>query len=467
MQLRPYQDENLERVRARLRAGVRRVLLQQPTGAGKTILAGTMLKGASERGLKSWFAVHRKELLDQTSEKLTLLGVPHGFIASGYPTNSFAPVQLCAIDTLGRRLEECDAPDLIVPDEAHHMVAATWSRCLGGHERAKIVGLTATPERLDGRGLKDHFDELVIGPSVKRLIADGYLSSYRYFAPGQPDLAGVRTLGGDFNRGDIADVMKNAALIGDVVKHYRDLADGLQGIVFGVDRLHSRELADAFNGAGVSAVHLDGATPTNERKREIERFRAGETRILCNVELFGEGFDVPNVSYVGLARPTQSLALHLQQCGRALRLFPGKANAVICDHAGNALRLATLPDDDRQWSLEGRKKGTRATGPSDALPIRQCLDCYMVSPSSADHCPGCGVVFPARPRPVCQQEGELFELTRLDAKRREKEQRKAEERACSSLEDWLKLGKSRGYKSGWAIYQWKLRQRYAQGRKAG
>jgi DNA repair protein RadD len=159
--------------------------------------------------------------------------------------------------------------------------------------------------------------------------------------------------------------------------------------------------------------------------------------------------------------------LHLQQCGRALRLFPGKTHAVIADHAGNALRLSTLPDDERQWTLEGRKRGTRAgNGPSDALPIRQCLECYQVSPSSADHCPGCGVVFPARARPACHEEGELFELTRLAEKRRQQEERKAEERQCGSLADWLALGKKRGFKTGWALKQWELRQKYRRGRRA-
>jgi superfamily II DNA or RNA helicase len=459
VQLRPYQEADLERVRARLRAGVKRVLLQQPTGAGKTILSGTMLGGAAERSKRSWFVVHRRELLDQTSEKLTLLDVPHGFMAAGYPVNGFAPVQLCAIDTLARRLHEAEAPDFIVPDEAHHMVAATWARCLTGHD-AYTVGLTATPERLDGRGLKDHFDELIVGPSVKQLIADGWLSTYRYFAPGQPDLAGVRVLGGDFNRGDIAKVMGTSQLIGDVVATYLKLAEGLQGIVFAVDVQSAIHIAAAFNAAGITAAAVSGETPQALRKMTIDRFRAGDIQILTNCELFGEGFDVPNVSYVGLARPTQSLALHLQQVGRALRVVPGKSCAVICDHAGNAFRHG-LPDDDREWTLEGRKRSKRgAKGPSDALPIRQCTECYRVSPSSADHCPGCGVVFPARVRLTCFAEGELFELERIEAKRREKEARKAEERACQSLEDWMRLGKQRGYKSGWAIYQWKLRQRW-------
>jgi superfamily II DNA or RNA helicase len=404
--------------------------------------------------------VHRRELLDQTSEKFTAAGIPHGFMASGYPVNGFAPVQLCAIDTLARRLHEADTPGFIVPDEAHHMVAATWAKCLSGHETAKTVGLTATPERLDGRGLKDHFDELIVGPSVKRLIADGYLSPYRYFAPGEPDLAGVKVLGGDFNRGDLASVMKDAKLIGDVVKTYRELADGMQGIVFAVDREHSRSMTEAFVAAGIRAAHVDGSMNRNDRKRAVDAFRAGDIAILSNCELFGEGFDVPNVSYVGLARPTQSLALHLQQVGRALRVLPGKSHAVIADHAGNAFRHG-LPDDERSWTLEGRKKGKRgASGPSDALPVRQCLECYQVSPSTADHCPGCGVVFPARERPVCFEEGELFELERLDAKRREKEERKAEERRCESLGDWIALAKKRGYKTGWAMTQWKLRQRW-------
>jgi superfamily II DNA or RNA helicase len=254
--------------------------------------------------------------------------------------------------------------------------------------------------------------------------------------------------------------MKDAKLIGDVVKTYRELADGMQGIVFAVDREHSRSMTEAFVAAGIRAAHVDGSMNRNDRKRAVDAFRAGDIAILSNCELFGEGFDVPNVSYVGLARPTQSLALHLQQVGRALRVLPGKSHAVIADHAGNAFRHG-LPDDERSWTLEGRKKGKRgASGPSDALPVRQCLECYQVSPSTADHCPGCGVVFPARERPVCFEEGELFELERLDAKRREKEERKAEERRCESLGDWIALAKKRGYKTGWAMTQWKLRQRW-------
>ena len=463
MALRGYQEALLDGARARLRAGVARLLLQLPTGGGKTVLAAEMLGGAARKGLRSWFVVHRKELLDQTSRTFAAMGIDHGFIATDYPINPRAPVQLCGIHTLANRLVSVDPPDLIVWDEAHHAVAGTWSRVMNVLPSARHIGLTATPERLDGRGLKDHFDEMLLGPTTAELIAEGHLSPYRYFAPGQPDLLGVRTTAGDFNRGDLAKVMEDKGLIGDVVASYQRHASGMQGIVFAVDTEHSRLLAGEFRAAGILAEHVDGSMKKAERGAKVEAFRRGEIAILTNCELFGEGFDVPAVSYVGLARPTQSLSLHLQQVGRALRVLPGKSHAIICDHAGNAFRNG-LPDDDRTWTLEGRKKGKgRAVGPSDALSIRQCTECYQVSPSTASECPGCGFVFPVRSRTPETGDGELFELTRIEAAKQQRERRKREERECKTLEEFTALGERRGYAnpSGWAYNQVRMRHQYA------
>jgi DNA repair protein RadD len=224
----------------------------------------------------------------------------------------------------------------------------------------------------------------------------------------------------------------------------------MQGIVFGVDRQHSREIAEAFNAAGISAVHLDGAIRPRTQARRLSAFRAGETRSCATVELFGEGFRRPSASHtlasLGLRRASRctfNSAAGLCVCFRASRT-PSSATmrAMRCA----CPRFPTTTGNGR--SKDASAARGRANGPSDALPIRQCLDCYMVSPSSADHCPGCGVVFPGRPRPACHEEGELFELTRLNAKKSggEQRQRKAEERACGqrSLEDWMRLGKARG-----------------------
>lgn len=460
LELRDYQNVLIEGARANIRAGVKRQVLVAPTGSGKTVLAAFMQGSVAKRGARSWFVVHRKEIIDQTAVTFRQVGIDHGFVVAGERTDRAPLVHLCGVQTLANRLADLDPPELIVWDECHHVAAASWATIMQQFPNALHIGLSATPERLDGKGLKEFFDRLVVGPTTGELIRRGFLAPYRYFAPVQPDLTGVATVAGDFNRGQLADAMNKPQIIGDAVEHYQRLVPGRRAIVFAVSRDHSRDIVERFNAEGIAALHVDGAMPKGERKEAFDRFRSGDVKVLSNVDLAGEGVDIPAIEAAILLRPTKSLSLYLQQVGRALRLFEGKSDAVILDHASNAM-VHGLPDDDRQWSLEGRKRGTRAAnGPSDALPIRQCLDCYMVSPSSAEHCPGCGVVFPARPRPACHEEGELFELERIAAKSAAVAARKAEERACGSLEDWMRLGKQRGYKSGWAIYQWKLRQRW-------
>jgi DNA repair protein RadD len=463
IELRDYQNVLIEGARANIRAGVKRQVLVAPTGSGKTVIAAFMQGRSAQRGARSWFVVHRKEIIEQTAITFGQVGIPHGFVVAGEQTDRTPLVHLCGVQTLANRLDDLDTPELIVWDECHHVAAASWSTIMQRFPDAYHIGLSATPERLDGKGLKEFFDRLVVGPTTGELIRRGFLSPYRYFAPTQPDLTGVATTAGDFNRAQLAGVMGKPTIIGDAFEHYQRLAPGKRAIIFAVSRDHSREVVARFNAEGVPALHVDGAMPKTERKAAFDRFRSGDVCVLSNVDLAGEGVDIPAIEAAILLRPTKSLSLHLQQVGRALRLFDGKTEAVILDHASNAL-LHGLPDDERQWSLEGRKRGKRAAGANDSFPIRQCIECYRVSPSTADHCPGCGVVFPARARPACHEEGELFELTRLDAKRREKEERKAEERQCQSLQDWMLLGKKRGYSRGWAFHQWNVRQRY---RRAG
>jgi DNA repair protein RadD len=256
--------------------------------------------------------------------------------------------------------------------------------------------------------------------------------------------------------------MDKATLIGDVVEHYQRLAPGQQGIVFAVSREHSRHIAEAFCAAGVKAEHVDGSMKDRDRSRIVDGFRGGEVRVMVNVDLFGEGFDVPGLVYVGLARPTKSLALHLQQVGRSLRVMPGKAEAIICDHAGNAFAHG-LPDDERAWSLQGRKKG-QGRAASDASPIHQCPDCFRVSYSSSRECPGCGHVFAVQSRAPEQKEGELYELKGILAKEEAAKKRKAEERECKTLADFIRLGMERSYQNpgGWARMQMQVRHNYSE-----
>jgi DNA repair protein RadD len=336
-----WQFDLLDEVAALFAAGYRRVLLQCPTGAGKTVMAQSALLSARRLGMFAMFLVHRKELLRQTSKRFTSAALDHSFVAADFPFDPDAGLLLAGVQTLIRRLDRLRLPPiLVIVDEAHHAVSQTYAEILERWPDAFISGLTATPERLDGRGLEEQYDVLVEGPSPAWLIENGYLSPYDYYAPEIPDLTGVASTAGDFQREAAAAVMNQPKLIGSLVEQYLQYAKGEQGIVFAQNREHSRKLAEAFSANGIPAMHVDGDTPKDDRDRFDAAFRAGDVRVGTNVALFGEGYDVPGISYLGIAAATKSLINHLQWNGRVLRYVPGK-RAVICDHAGNALPSVT------------------------------------------------------------------------------------------------------------------------------
>lgn len=457
--LRDYQLDLLRRAIAAMQLGYRRILLVLPTGGGKTVLASAMMASALAQRDRSQFIVHRKELIDQTSDTFTAQGLAHGFIASGRPAPTQSDlITLAGVQTLVRRLDLILPPRLAIVDESHHATATSWANVLEyyGEQDCFTLGLTATPERLDGKGLDEHFDVMIVGPSTADLIEAGWLSPFDYYAPGVPDLSGIHTTAGDFNRGEIDELMNEPKLVGDIVSHYLKLAPGEQGIVFAASRNHSRSIVDAFLREGVKAAHVDSETP--DRKDIVDAHKAGALTIMSNCELFGEGFDVPAVSYVGLARPTKSLALHLQQAGRGLRISPGKQRAVICDHAGNAFRHG-LPDEPREWSLQGRKGRLASSNPNaDATPVHQCETCFRVTPSAVKICPGCETPFPVKAQADPKQEaGELAKLERVARAKK----RKAEEGLCRTFDDFLKLAIARGYDKpqGWARVRMSMRAR--------
>ena len=459
--LRAYQFDILAEVARLMSLGVKRILVVLPTGGGKTVMASAMIQSARSQCMRNQFIVHRKELLEQTSRTFARSQIQHGFIAADLGFDYTAETILAGIQTLVRRVGLVLPPKLAIVDEAHHATANSWATVLETYadQDCFIVGLTATPERLDGRGLGEHFDAMVIGPTVSELIEWGYLSKFDYYAPGVPDLKGVRTTAGDFNRADLADFMDKPKLIGDLVTHYNRLAAGEQGIVFATSIEHSKHIATAFEQDGITAAHVDGELSKEIRHNRMSAFIRGDIRILSNVDLFGEGFDVPAVSYVGDAQPTKSLGRFLQKCGRALRIFDGKQKAIICDHSGNAFRHG-LPDDEHEWSLQGKVKGSRKSDSNEAdFSVRQCKVCFRVVPSVVKICPGCDTEFPIQQRKLKQEDGELTKLERAKAKEAARVQRKIEERECQSFEDYRRLAIARNYSkpAGWAKVQWKLR----------
>lgn len=456
-----WQEDLLEQVAALYRAGYRRVLLQLATGGGKTVLALSALLSARLQGLTAAFLVHRKELLKQTGKRFTSSALDHSFVAADFPFDPAAGLHLCGVQTLVRRVGKILPPALVIVDEAHHAVSATYAQILEQWPDAFILLLTATPERLDGRGLEEHADVMVSGPAPRWLIDNGYLADFDYYAPDVPDLGRIDP---DKDRNAAAAVLGTPKLIGSVVEHYQQLANGGQGIVFAQNRQHSRDLADAFKAEGIPAMHVDGDSSTGDRDYFDDAFRAGDIRVGLNVALFGEGYDVPGISYLGIDASTKSLVNFLQWCGRVLRFAPNK-RAVICDHAGNALpvhlggRGLGLPDEDREWSLLGNAV-RRRIAEKDWTAITQCMDCFRVYPSASPCCPGCAADRPMQPRIVKQEEGRLTKVEREALQAANTRRRKDEEAACTSYEEMVSLGRARSYDfpKQWAKRQCRFRR---------
>ena len=443
MHLRPYQDRAINDLRSAMQQGARSPLLCLPTGAGKTIIFSAIAATAAARGRQVLILVHRRELIHQASSKLQLAGVDHGVIAAGYPASNH-PVQVASVQTLVRRLSRMAwTPTLVIIDEAHHAAAGSWATILDNWPNAYRLGVTATPCRLDGRGLASAFDQLVLGPSVADLTFWGFLSPARIYAPPVlADLTGLRRRAGDYAPDQAATAMDRPTVTGDAIGHYQRLALGQRAIAFCCSVIHAEHVAASFNAAGIPAATLLGDTPN--RDAVVAAFDAGSVQILVTVDVVSEGFDIPTASCAILLRPTQSLGLYLQQVGRVLRPAQGKQHAIILDHVGNVLRHG-FPDDRREWTLAD---GARTSSVQSAPSVRTCPECFAAF-KPAPICPCCGHQQPVpKSRIMRQVDGELQELHRESVQQRI-EERQQQGRA-RTLPELLALAKQRGYSPGWA-----------------
>lgn len=410
--LRDYQIVLVDKLRCSFRSGHRAVLLQLATGGGKTVVFVEIARSAWLKAKRVLIIVHRRELLLQASAKLAWAGVPHGIIAAGFAPSPELLVQVCSIQTAVRRIEPIGFFDLLIIDEAHHSRAAQWSQLIASQPQAKLLGVTATPARLDGKGLGahcgGHFDDLICGPSIVELIDGGYLSPARYFIPEQRvDLSGLRTQAGDWIPADLAERVDQKAITGDAVEQYRLRADHRPAIVFCSVRLHAEHVAAQFCDANYRAAAVDGKTPKSERDRLIAGLGNGEIEVLTSCDLISEGLDVPAVGAVILLRPTKSLVLHMQQIGRGMRPAPGKDALIVLDHVGNIKRHGR-PDFERIWTLDGVDKS------QGEAPLRICPECEAANPIGAEECENCGFEFPHRGggrRAPEQLPGDLAELS--------------------------------------------------------
>jgi DNA repair protein RadD len=455
MILRPYQQDIIGEVRQAISQGARAPLVVSPTGSGKTVMFSHIAQGAGQKNKRVWILVHRAELVEQTSRTMTEIGIHHGVIAAGWPIDPLPHVQVVSVQTVVRRTSGLIPPDVIIVDECHHAAAGTWGKILQAFPRAIRLGFTATPERLDGKGLADTFDTLIRGPEVAWLIEQGFLSQPKYYAPpNQLNLDGIQVRGGDFARDEVAKEMDKPTITGDAVSHYQRLCNGAPAVAFCASVAHAEHVAQAFSAAGYRAATLDGTLDRLERRKRVRGLADGSIQILTSCEIISEGFDIPTVTAAILLRPTKSLGMHLQQVGRVLRIAPNKPHAVILDHVGNCLRHG-LAEEEREWSLEGRKKKSKKASDEDAPPVRQCPKCYACH-VPAPSCPECGHTYELKKREIEQQEGELVELNMAWMAK----QRRQEQAEIGTFAELVALGKSRGYKNAtfWAKKIWNARQ---------
>ena len=454
--LRPYQHTLLNETRAALSRN-RRVLMVAPTGAGKTVLALQMIAGAVDRGRRVLFLCHRRELVRQSSRAFWQAGVPHGQIMAGVGRSPL-PAQVGVINTVANRLHTLPQPDLIIIDEAHRSTSPMYAALMAHWPDAHVVGLTATPERTDGRGLATAgYTEIVSGPSVRWLIDAGFLSDYRIVAPASSlSMDGVHTRAGDYAQDELETAVDRPTITGEAVAAYQQFATGKRCMVFCVSIKHSQHVCEQYNSAGITAEHVDGTHSDTEREAALARFRAGTTLVLCTVQLAIEGLDVPAIEAVQFLRPTKSIIVYLQAIGRGLRAEPGKTHCIILDQVANWTRHG-LPDDERQWSIDGRKTAGKRKNEQPELSVRQCpAPCYAVFRAELTSCPQCGAAVVATRTLPQTVDGTLAEIDIAAARAQD---RRAQGSA-RGLPDLVALGVRRGIRNpaGWAANVYAARE---------
>lgn len=450
--LRPYQTDLISEVYQAYRDGFRNVLAVMPTGAGKSIVVSQIVLDGHQQGLTECVIAHRNELVSQMSLHVARRGIPHRIIASRSTiaqitaehrrefgrsfVNPDARCSVVSVDTLKARKDDLNTWAQQVQrwtiDEAHHAVGNAdreknkWGEAIAMFPNAYGLGVTATPRRADGVGLgrwqsdgspgDGPFEKMIVGPSMRDLIDMGSLSQYEVLVPESDFTIDESKIAksGDWSTQRMREASKRSHIVGDVVTEYLRRAPGKRAICFATDVETSNEIAQRFNDAGVAAASVSAKTPTEVRNDYIRRFRDGRITVLVNVDLFGEGFDVPAVEVVIMARPTASLAVYLQQFGRALRPMDGKPFGLVIDHVSNWKRHG-FPDKPHIWTLDRRDKRAKREPDPDDIELTSCKSCSRPYEKVHAICPYCGEAPPAPAgggRSIEQVDGDFFLLDR-------------------------------------------------------
>jgi len=436
----------------------KRLLAQLPTGGGKTIIFTAIAREFYQRGEPVLVLAHRQELVQQAVAKIqAVTGITPGVIKAGIKPDYDCPIQVASVQSLVNRLSYFEQFGLIITDEAHHATAKTYRKIYEAFSDSYHLGVTATPIRLDGTGFKDCYDNLICGATVGELIKSGYLSRFKlYAAPSPMTTKGVRTRQGDYSTSGLAEANDAVELAGNLIDSYREYASGKRCLVFAVNVEHATTIAQRYNEAGIPAIALNGKTPDEVRQEALAKFAAGEIKIIANCQLFTEGLDVPALEAVQVARPTKSLALHLQTLGRALRPAEGKSHAIFIDHTNN-WDIHGLPTRRRVWTLDGvepveqkKKIKRRPDGLiTEELEIVE-TDQHLTEVSEPT-------------------EAELWQIWWRDLLETQRSRgyqqgwlyhRLVEQNPPLAV--WQEFAKLKGYKRGWAYHRWREQQQEQQ-----
>lgn len=440
VKLRDYQIVVINEIRKAIAEGHKRIIVCLPTGAGKTSISSHIIKESVNRDNRCLFVAHRKELVIQSYNRLKQFGVFSGIIMQKFKYNGNL-VNVASIQTLIRR--KFPPANIIFPDECHHASSNSYQHMFKNYPDAIIIGLTATPKRLDGKPLGDIFEKIISPITMQELIDKGYLVQPRYFASKQHvNLDGVHTKQGDYDNKELFNRFDKPKLYKGVTENYKQFADGKKAIVFNLNVEHSKKTRDEFVHAGYTSEHLDAETPELERAAILERFKTGEIQILNNVMILTEGYDLPDIECVIINRATKSENLYLQMVGRGLRTAENKTECIVIDHGDNVKRLG-FAEDEREYTLDGKKKKKGL----EVQNIKECPKCLALIPSAKRVCE-CGYQFPVEEREVEIHEAKFEEVKRTPMPAHLRKPWSE----CTDAE-LKEIAQIRGYKPGWIWFQ--------------
>lgn len=467
-ELRPYQTVVVADVERTIANGKRRIIIVAPTGSGKTHIAAEIVRRAPKYQFVL-FVAHRDELLTQARDRLAGFDITAGIIKSGRDKDArpLAFVQVAGIQTLHARAVraksmELPSADIVFVDEAHHIRARTYQTIIDAYPNASVIGLTATPCRGDGRGLGNVFEAMIECPQISQLIELGFLVKPKIYAPPSPDLKGVEVAAtGDYVINQLSDRMNTDPLVGDIVEHWLKHSQRRRTVLFAVDVAHSAHIVEELRKSEIKAEHLDASTPAADRQAILARLSSGETEVVCNCMILTEGFDLPDIGCIVLARPTRSLGLFRQMIGRGLRPAEGKSDVIILDHSGGVHRHGR-PDDPIEWTLETDRRAAnkvhearKAATPKNSDPFCECPACQHIRQRGMA-CDNCGWQPKPRGRDIEVIDGDLVELGKRASLESEAE-RKIFYAELRGFQQTARRKDGSPYARGWAANQYRSR----------